>query len=63
MSYIHHLEHQLEDEAREGQEIGTPTLQSSPDETSHSDNNMAQSNYSCNSNNDQVDSPKVNIKK
>lgn len=63
MSYIHHLEHQLEDEAREGQEIGTPTAQSSPDETSHSDNNMAQGNYSCNSNNDEVDSPKSDDEK
>ena len=56
MSYIHHLENQLEDETH-GQEIVTPT------EESHrkTDNNETDSNDS--SSNDQVDSPKVNNRK
>ena len=56
MSYIHHLENQLEDEAQ-GQEIITPA------EESHrkTDNNETDSNDS--SSFDQVDSPKVNNRK
>ena len=56
MSYIHHLENQLEDEAQ-GQEIVTP-----PEESHRkTDNNETDSNDS--SSFDQVDSPKVNNRK
>lgn len=53
MSYIHHLENQLEDETH-GQEIVTPTEES----RGKTDNNETDSNDS--SSIDQVDSPKVN---
>ena len=56
MSYIHHLENQLESETL-GQEIATP-----PEESRRrTDNNETDSNDS--SSNDQVDSPKVNNRK
>lgn len=56
MSYIHHLENQLESETH-GQEIATP-----PEESHRkTDNNETDSNDS--SSNDQVDSPKVNNRK
>ena len=57
MSYIHHLENQLEDETR-GQEIVTPTTQSS---CATDSNNNVTDTTNCSSN-DQVDSPKVNTK-
>ena len=56
MSYIHHLENQLEDEAQ-GQEIVTPAEES----RRRTDNNETDSNDS--SSFDQVDSPKVNNRK
>lgn len=56
MSYIHHLENQLEDEAQ-GQEIITPAEES----RRKTDNNETDSNDS--SSFDQVDSPKVNNRK
>ena len=56
MSYIHHLENQLEDETRD-QEIATPTIESSRETDSNSDSTDSNN---CRSN-DQVDSPKVNI--
>lgn len=55
MSYIHHLENQLEDETRD-QEIVTPTKESSRETDS---NNNATDDNNCTSN-DQVESPKVN---
>ena len=56
MSYIHHLENQLEDEAQ-GQEIVTPAEES----RRKTDTNETDSNDS--SGFDQVDSPKVNNRK
>lgn len=56
MSYIHHLQNQLEDETHD-QEIATPTEES----RRKTDNNDIESNDS--SSNDQVDSPKVNNRK
>lgn len=55
MSYIHHLENQLEDETPD-QEIVTPTMQSNGGTDSNKD--LTYSNNASSS--DQVDSPKVN---
>lgn len=57
MSYIHHLENQLEDETH-GQEIVTPTEESRR-KTDNNDN----TDSSDSSSNDQVDLPKVNNRK
>lgn len=58
MSYIHHLENQLEDETRD-QEIATPTIESSRETDSNSDSTDSNN---CRSN-DQVDSPKSDDEK
>ena len=55
MSYIHHLENQLEDEAQ-GQEIVTPAEDSRRKTDNETDSNDSSSF-------DQVDSPKVNNRK
>lgn len=65
MSYIHHLEHQLEDDSREGQEAETLDTETNNDATNDSNNNISQpGRYSCsNISNDRVDSPKSDDEK